>query len=398
MNILFLYISIGDLSQPGVFADLIKEFAKQGHNVTLAAPAKKGMPIGLGNEAGIKTLRFKTDQLTANKSNIKKGLAYMKLIWQYPHAIKKYLGKEHFDVIIGHSLPPELGLIIPRLKKMFNARFYLQLCEFIWQDSVALGFYKESSVICKYYKWLEAKMIKAADYIGCPSQRNIDFALSFHPWAANKDIHVVNYCLYPVDYSSFSNEFRVKHHLEDKFIAIYGGSINIAQKIENVIDLAESCVGYSDLVICIVGKGSKFEAIKQNALSRKLNNILFLDFMPKTEYMSLLTSCDVGLVSLNEKLQMPNIPSKTLTLFNMKKPIVASIDYSTDYGKFLENAGAGKWSYAGDTETFRDNLLALYKDRKLCRQMGENGYRFFLENMVPEKSYLTIMKHLNNNN
>ena len=394
MNILFLYISLGDLKSPGVFSDLIREFAKQGHNITVASPAKPGMAVGLGEEAGIKVLRFKTDQLTANKSNIKKGLAYMKLIYQYPHAIKKYLGKEHFDVIIGHSLPPELGLIIPRLKRMFNAKFYLQLCEFIWQDSVALGFYSEKSPICRYYKWLEARLIKSADWIGCPSQGNIDFALKFHPWAKEKDMHILNYCLYPVDTSKFSNEFREKHHLEDKFVAIYGGSINIAQKIENVINMAELSREYKDLVICIVGRGSKMEKIKADAQQRGISNILFLDFMPQMEYMSLLSTCDAGLVSLNEKLQMPNIPSKTLTLFNMRKPIVASIDYSTDYGKFLENAGAGKWSYAGDTEKFRDNLLALYNDRELCRQMGENGYRFFMENMVPWKAYEVIMKHI----
>ena len=352
---------------------------------------------GLGEEAGIRALRFKTNQLTANKSNIKKGLAYLKLIWQYPHNIRKYLGKEHFDYIIGHSLPPELGIIIPRLKRLFKAQFYLQLCEFLWQDSVALGFYKESSLICKYYKWQEAQLLKSADHIGCPSQRNIEFALSFHPWAVNKEIHVVNYCLYPVDVTAFTSDFRAMHGLEDKFIAIYGGSVNLAQKIDNVINLAESLQGIEDIVICIVGRGSKIEAIKHNAKVRGITNVLFLDFMPKEEYMSLLYSCDVGLVSLNEKLQMPNIPSKTLTLFNMHKPIIASIDHSTDYGKLLESINAGKWNYAGDTETFKNNLLALYNDRDLCKQMGENGYEYYINNMVPEKSYEVIMNHINNN-
>lgn len=396
MNILFLYISLSDLSHPGVFTDLIKEFAKRGHNVTVAAPAKPGMPVGLREEAGIKTLRFKTDQLTANKSNIKKGLAYIKLIWQYPHFIKKYLGKEKFNYIIGHSLPPELGLIIPRLQRMFNAKFYLQLCEFIWQDSVALGFIKESGIICRYYKWLEARIIKVADHIGCPSQRNIEFALDCHPWAASKEIHVVNYCLYPVDTSAFTNTFRTKYHLEGKFVAIYGGSVNIAQKVENVINLAESCLSYSDIVFCIVGRGAKMDLIKKDAQERGITNILFLDFMPQMEYMSVLNSCDVGLVSLNEKLQMPNIPSKTLTLFNLKKPIVASIDYSTDYGRLLENVGAGKWSYAGDIDSFKKNLLSLYEDQDLCKQMGENGYRYYINNMVPEQSYEIIMSHIVN--
>ena len=388
MNILFLYIS------PDVFSDLIKEFAKQGHDVTLVAPAEKKMPIGLSIESGIKTVRFKTDQLIANKSNIRKGLAYLKLIWQYPHAIKKYLRREHFDYIIGHSLPPELGLVIPCLKRKFHAKFYLQLCEFIWQDSVALGFFKESSVICKYYRWLEDRLIRFADHIGCPDQRNIDFALSYHQWAEKKEFHVVNYCMYPVDGICFTNSFREKYDLEGRFIAVYGGSINVTQKIENIINLAESCIDYKDIVFCIIGKGAEFEISKIDANKRGLMNILFLENMPKKEYMSLLLSCDVGLVSLNEKLQMPNIPSKTLTLFSLHKPIVASIDYSTDYGNFLETINAGKWSYAGDTESFKNNLLVLYNDRDLIRRMGENGYNYFMNNMVPEKSYQTIISHI----
>jgi glycosyltransferase involved in cell wall biosynthesis len=160
--------------------------------------------------------------------------------------------------------------------------------------------------------------------------------------------------------------------------------------------MAEQCIEYKKLVICIVGRGSKIELIKKDAMDRGLTNILFLDFMPKAEYMSFLSSCDVGLVSLNEKLQMPNIPSKTLTLFNMKKPIVASIDYSTDYGKFLENAKAGLWSYAGDIESFKKNVLTLYNDRELCKQMGENGYKFYNENMIPQKAYETIIQHIVN--
>lgn len=398
MNILFLYISLGDLSQPNIFSDLIKEFARQGHNVIVATPAKPGMNIGLCVESGIKVLRIQTDQLTANKSNIKKALGYIKLIWQYPRAIKKYLGTQHFDYIIGHSLPPELGIIIPRLKRMFNAKFYLQLCEFIWQDSVALGYFKESSFVCKYYKWLEARLIRSADHIGCPSQRNIDFALNFHPWAASKEIHILNYCLYPIDETRLSTDFRRRYNLEGKFIVIYGGSINVAQKIEYVIDLAESCIDYEDVVFCIIGRGSRFDEIKADAVHRRLNNILFLDFMPQLEYMSLLATCDVGVVSLNEKLQMPNIPSKTITLFNLRKPILASIDHSTDYGSLLEKINAGKWSYAGDIDAFKNNLLSLYYDPELCSRMGENGHQYYIKYMLPEKTYNVIMEHIVNNN
>ena len=111
----------------------------------VATPLKPGQGVERVNvEAGIEVLRFKTDQLVGNKSMIKKGMAYLKLLYQYPRAIKKYFGKDKIDVIIGHSLPPELGLIIPKLKRHFSAKFYLMLCEFIWQDAVALGMFSKS--------------------------------------------------------------------------------------------------------------------------------------------------------------------------------------------------------------------------------------------------------------
>ena len=397
MNILFLFISLPHIGESGVFTDLIKEFASNGHNVKVATPLKAGQGAErVDMESGIEVLRFKTDQLVGNKSMVKKGLAYLKLLYQYPHAIKKYFGKDKIDIIIGHSLPPELGLIIPKLKRHFSAKFYLMLCEFIWQDAVALGMFSKKHPICKYYNWLENRLIKHADYIGCPSQGNIDFAIKYHPWAeSTKEMHILQYCQYPVVLSNTKNvDFRTKYNWEGKFVAIYGGSVNIAQSIENVINLAESCVNYEDIVFVIIGQGSQFDVIKQDVHKRQFHNITFMDYMPKNEYNELLRQCDVGIVSLNPKLQMPNIPSKTLGLFNLSKPILAAIDYSTDYGEFLENAGAGLWSYSGDTDGFKKNLLKLYNDRDLLEQMGRNGHEYYQNNLTPDKAYKTIMDHI----
>ena len=167
------------MSESGVFTDLIKEFATQGHNVKVATPSKKGINEGVNQEAGIDVLRFKTDQLINNTSNIKKGIAYMKLAYQFPNVVKRYFGKEKFDLIVGHSLPTEIGIIAKILKKRYKAPFYLMLCEYIWQDSVSLGFFKENGLICKYYRWLEKITVGSADYIGSPSQGNIDFTLKY---------------------------------------------------------------------------------------------------------------------------------------------------------------------------------------------------------------------------
>jgi glycosyltransferase involved in cell wall biosynthesis len=394
MNILFLYISLPHLTESGVFIDLIKEFANQGHNVKVVTPLQNKGVERVSKEAGIDVLRFKTDQLTNNKSNIKKGLAYIKLIYQYPKAIKRHFGKEKFDLIIAHSLPPEIGIIANILKRRYNAKFYLMLCEYIWHDSVSLGFFKESSLVCKYYKWLEKTTIRAANYIGSPSQGNIDFTLKYYPWAKNKNIHLLHYTQTPIELTKSNENIKIKLGIEGKFVAIYGGNMSIAQKIENVIEVAEACKQYEDIVFLLLGRGQELLRIQQNVKQRGLTNIIFLDFLPKNDYLQLLSVCDIGIVSLNEKLAIPNIPSKTLSYFNLSVPIVASIDRNTDYGQYLKEAKAGLWSYAGDTENFKKNIIKLYQDPSLRKEMGQSGNNFYMKNMLPTIGYQTIIKQL----
>lgn len=395
MNILFLYISLPHLSQSGVFVDLIKEFHNQGHNVKVAVPARRGEKTGLREEAGIEVVRFKASQLTNNKSNIQKGLAYIKLIYQFPKAVKKYFAKEKFDLIIAHSLPPEMGLIAAALKKRYRAKFYLMLCEYIWQDSVSLGYFSENSLICKYYKYLENKLVKSADYIGSPSQGNIEFTLRYYPFVKEKSILVLNYTKSPISLPPIDIDFKEKYGLKNKFVAIYGGNMSIAQKIDNVLLLAESCSRYKDICFLFLGRGQELERIKSKVKEHKLSNIIFIDFLPQNEYYQLVSICDVGIVSLNEKLMVPNIPSKTLDFFNLSVPILASIDSNTDFGVFLDNAQAGLWSYAGDTNSFKNNLFKLYNSPDLRKIMGQNGFEFYKNNMMPIHGYNTIIKQIN---
>lgn len=396
MNVLFLFISLPNLSEINVFTGLIKEFIKNEHSVKVAVPMNIDSKEGLNIEAGAEVLRFRTDQLVRNKSMIKKGIAYLKLIYQYPHAISKYYGNEKFDLIIAHSIPPEMGIIVKFLKKKYRCRFYLMLCEYIWQDSVSLGFFNKNSIICKYYQYLEKLTIKTADYIGCPSNGNIDFALSFYPWAINHNIHLLHFSQEPYILSQTNKPIRDEYGIgSDKFVVVYGGNMTIAQKIEHVVNLAEACLEYKDIIFLLLGRGTQLDYAKEESIKRQITNIKFIEFLPQIDYLNLLSVCDVGLIVLNEKLSMPNIPSKTLSYFNLSIPIVAAIDHATDYGKYLEYANAGLWSYSGDVESFKSNIIKLYSSPELRKKMGDNGYNFYMNNMQPSNAYKTIMNILN---
>jgi glycosyltransferase involved in cell wall biosynthesis len=103
----------------------------------------------------------------------------------------------------------------------------------------------------------------------------------------------------------------------------------------------------------------------------------------------------VGLISLNERFTIPNIPSKTLDYFNVGLPVLASIDRATDYNVILDEASAGLWSYAGNHDSLMRNFESLYNDPELRRRMAQNGRDYFIRHLTPDKAYNTIINSLN---
>ena len=108
----------------------------------------------------------------------------------------------------------------------------------------------------------------------------------------------------------------------------------------------------------------------------------------------LLQAADVGLISLSEDFTIPNIPSKTLSYFNAKKPILASIDVNTDYGTILEESGAGIWREAGKTEQLKEALLYLMEDDERRIRMGQKGYEYMKNNLTANHAYRTLISKI----
>ncbi len=400
MNILFISVTLGDLSgNTGLYANLVNEFKNQGHTVYAIAPANTTDTDAtkLSVENDIKVIRVKTGKFSG-VSNIKKGFAYQKLVFQYIKAVRKFYRDIKIDFILSHSLPPELGIIIKFIKRYYSCPFYLMQTDYTWQDAVGFGIFKKSGMICAYYRMLEKLLFGQSDYIGVPSEGNKQFILKYYPYFNLKKFQLLYFFQKPINIPYPDSGIKAKYGLENKFVVVYGGSIGIAQKIENVIDLAEEVQSYGDIVFLMLGKGAYWEKIKEDADNRGLPNIKFLDFLPQADYLQLLSVCDAGLIVLNEKLGTPNFPSKTMSYFNLKIPVLASIDYVTDYGLFLDKYRAGLWSYSGDLEKFKENLLKLYGSGDLRKEFGLNGYNFYYDNMLPEhacKTILSCFTHIN---
>jgi hypothetical protein len=129
---------------------------------------------------------------------------------------------------------------------------------------------------------------------------------------------------------------------------------------------------------------------------KKLTNVVFREFMPQEEYLQFLASCDVGTIILHEKMATPNFPSKALSYLNIKVPILAALDHTTDFGIYLEEHVAGEWAYSDDVPGLMRKLMCYYESPQYCERVKRNGYELFMNNMTPAHAYQRMIQAITN--
>ncbi len=394
MNILFLFCSLPNLdSDLGIYCNLINEFVKHGQHVIVSAKAYNASRTHLVKENGIDVLRIKSHEFTRVSNPIKKALAYQEYVIKQLYYTKKVFGKEKVDLIFSHSLPPELAYVVKGLKKHFACKFYIHQSDFTWQDAVALGYFHKSNPVALYYRYWERKVFELADYIGCPTEGTVDFIRKEYPQLPIERFHVIPYCQRDITVEP-NWEIREQYGLKGKFVCVYGGSVGAAQRIEHMVELAELCQEYDEIRFVLLGRGNYLDSIKQMVNEKNLKNFVFIDFMPQDQYLSFLSTCDTGLIILNEKTGSPNFPSKTMSYLSMGIPVLAAVDYVTDFGCFLEKKNAGLWAYSDDTVSLKEKLLKYYQSDIFRNEIKNNGRNVYEELMTPEKVYNSIIKSL----
>src|SRR5207244_849743 len=112
--------------------------------------------------------------------------------------------------------------------------------------------------------------------------------------------------------------------LEGKVILFYGGNIGVAQDCDNLLRLARRLgEAATDAHLLLVGEGSEVSRVRRAVALQKLGNVSIQDALSQAEFLRLVESIDIGLVSLDRKLRTQNFPGKILSYMHAGRPILA---------------------------------------------------------------------------
>lgn len=402
MNILFLTMSkIPDISQNGIYTDLVRKFISKGHAVYVVTPFERrdGKSTQVLHSCGAKVLCVRT--LNVQKSNvIEKGLGQLTMEWLYKRAIKKYFGDVSFDLILYSTPPITFTSVIEWAKrKNPNAVTYLMLKDIFPQNAIDLHMLTKGGAkgfIYRSFRKKEKKLYLLSDTIGCMSPANVQYIVKHNP-EVNPD--KVEVCPNSYDVTSIvETEEGEKQQIKEKYglpthvpIFIYGGNMGKPQGVPFLLKCMNAVKDRRDCHFVLVGNGTEFPKMKAWHDETKPMSVSLFQRLPKEDYDRLANACDVGLIFLDYRFTIPNYPSRLLPYLMGKKPIIAATDPNCDTGSLAEQNGYGFFCPSNSVDAFVAVVDKMLKSD--IKQMGENGYQFYLNNYTIQHTYDAIMRH-----
>jgi glycosyltransferase involved in cell wall biosynthesis len=165
----------------------------------------------------------------------------------------------------------------------------------------------------------------------------------------------------------------------DAFVAMYVGAHGTYSSLETVLDAADRLRDLPGARIILVGGGDRKPALVEEATRRRLDNVVFIDSVPKREVPSWLARADACLLPYQDNpLFAGALPNKAFDYLGAARPIIAAAP-AGELTAMVERAGCGVAVPPEDGAALAAAIRALAADREGARRMGESGRAYALE-------------------
>ncbi len=322
-----------------------REWVKAGHTVTVVTCAPnfpKGKVFdGYRNKLwqtetveGIRVIRV-WSYITANEGFLRRVLDYQSYMLS---AIVASVFVRKVDLIIGTS-PQFFTACAAYVVSRYKFRPYIFELRDLWPESIkAVGAMKNERAI-RFLEWIEMFLYRKAAKV-------VSVTRSFKDILVRRGIDggKIEVITNGVDISQFKPrpkdpELTAKLGMTGKFVAGYIGTHGLAHGLETLLDAAERLRG-QDFVFLFLGDGARKEALKQMAAEKKLDNVVFIDSVPKADVARYWSLLDVSVIHLKKTdLFTTVIPSKLFESMGMGLPVLHGVEGES--ADIVREEGAG---------------------------------------------------------
>ena len=360
-----------------------REWVKSGHKVTVITCAPnfpKGKVFnGYRNRLwqsevmdGIRVIRV-WSYITRNEGFIRRTLDYMSFMITAFFAGFFVRG---VDIILGTS-PQFFTACAAYGTSIFKRRPWIFELRDIWPESIRIvGALKKERVL-DILEWLELYLYRKATAVIAVTHafkqnlvgRGINGSKIF---VVTNGVDTSNFSPLPKD-----QDLLAELGLRDAFVAGYIGTHGMAHGLDTLIDAAKSLSSLenaSRVRIVMLGDGAHRQRLEDRANSEKIDNIIFIDSVPKNQVKRYWSILDVSIIHLKKSdLFRTVIPSKIFECMGMAIPIIHGVEGES--ADILDRHGIGLTFEPENHLELVERILTLNENSELRERMAQNGPR-----------------------
>ena len=320
---------------------------------------------------------------------------------------------KNVDVMFLASTPPYQGLLGATVKKIRKIPFVYNLQDIFPDSLVGTGLAKKDGLLWKIGRVIENTTYRNADKIIVISQ---DFKRNIMAKGVPEEKIEVIYNW--VDQNAVVDVPRDQNKLFDmygldrsKFYITYNGNIGLTQNMEMLTEVAREFEekGLADIHFILTGNGAYWDTLvstlrglrKEHRVTAPdgteaitFGNITLLPFQPYEDISHVFSLGDVSLVISKPGVGENSVPSKTWSIMSASRPVLANFD-ENELKTIISDNNCGIFTKAGDKDAFKEAILYLYKNPDMCREFGQNGRKFVMENLTKEvgtQKYVDVIR------
>lgn len=370
---------------------MINDFLDKGHSVHLIQSRKKAINPDIP-ESLLNRENFSYDIVKRHVVDKTRFVRRYLNEMRYAFSSMKYWRKvKDADVIYLQSNPTIVYLMF--LLKLFKRKpIVYSVYDVFPGHAYDIGVMK-SKFLYNILRLIQKPCYKMATAITVLSEDMKDIVVK--QGAKEKKVHVVP-AWYDVktakEISKEENRFIQKYEIcTEKFYVQFAGTIGYVFNYHTVIEVAKRLKNYSNIVFQMIGDGNVKQQFMEEAKELGLDNIEFYPLQPIDLVPDVYSACDLCLIPLMKGVIGNGVPSKAAILMACKRPIITSVEQNSHYAKMFSEHNMGVAVDIFDNDKLASEIIRLYENPHLMKEMAENAYIYGQENYSSTLSTRKIM-------
>lgn len=301
------------------------------------------------------------------------------------------LRKKRFDVIFIYAPSPILQAIPAIFLGWLKGCPVVLWVQDLWPESLSATGHVQNRGVLKLVEHLVRFIYRHADLLLVQSR---GFEAPVRALAARTPI-----VYYPNSVDEiFAVPAKVAHPLIDElgegFSIVFAGNVGSAQAVEVIVEAASLLKEYVDIHFVVLGEGSRWEWMSQEAQRQELGNLHLPGRFPVETMPSFMQQASVLLVTLaDQEIFRATIPSKVQAYLAAGRPILACLN--GEGADLIVAAGAGLAVPAENGVALAEAILQLYRMMPPEREaMGERGRLYYAQHFAHDLLIDQLIDHL----